>query len=1502
MNRHAKASSAASTSGRESGRRRTVRGAFACVLVLLAFAGIGASAAGAAVPAKGVTGFFGSSGELGGQFNNPTGMAVNQGTGNLYVADNVNRRIEVFGPNGNFLRAWGLNVVAGGPDNVPTQGEVSEAFFEVCVVANGDTCKAGAGNAGLTGGQGGSIRGPQGLAINQATGDVYATDQTARRISQFDSNGNFIRAFGKDVVTSGPDNVTEASAVQTLTVTATEGKYTLTFGGKTTSELAFNSTAAQVQAALQGLSSIGSGNATVTETSSGVYKITFAGALANNPEPLIVAASAAGEPLGGGTASVANTTTGSNGYEICSAANGDVCKEAAAAAQGTVGGAFGAAVGYPTMAPTGAPNAGNLLVADATNRRVQEFSSSGQFIRAFGFDVVKAGPDNTGAGFEVCVAANGDVCQASVAGSGSGQFATLTPTRIAEDAAGNIYTVEPATNFRVQKFTLPANVPTPQGVFDEADLKGTSATNAPGDVAVNPSTGTVSVVKGFAAGTTPSCPITGAASVAEARVLELSSAGVLEGTHGTCAGITPMSGIAIRGSSGNLYATSTLGQRVYVLNTGQPVAPAAQITNVSGITAHGASVNALINPGGPELPYGLETTYKLEYKRSVDASYSTFYSTEASAGNRTTAQAMSLSLDGLQPNTSYDVRLTANKGFGSGSASQTVSFTTASSAPEVTVASYPSVSETAVSLIGSVNPNNQATGYHFEYVGQAAFEESGFAGATKVPAEDASAGSGGAAVGAMREITGLTPGTTYHYRLVAANASGPGIAEGQFATPDAGACSNAKLRSEQVSASNPNGTTGLPECMALEMVSPPSKYNQKAENPQLSLNGDAIAFWSIGALAETPDLGSITDSYVATRGSSGWTVHPTRPPMEVSDVPYEGTPCSYSPDLSTWTQVGSKEPKNLVGQRFGLRGGIDGQFSRLSPQLVPINSNFTPALATCKGGSEDSTRFIFSVREIGFLEGDPVPPTPTALTYDANNLYEAYLDENGQPSVALLARDKNGTVVGGRCGASIGRALAVDGHLRGSISPNASRVYFETRPGQDTEPAYPCNKAGNRLRIMRRLDTPSGPQVSQVSTSECSRVSPPCDLRDGDDLYQAASLDGNRVFFTTTRQLASSDLDTGTECTRTAGESAGCDLYMYDYSLPAGARVVQISRGDSSAPTPGKGAEVLGVPDVSGDGSHVYFVGTGVLTTAPNDVGRTAEAGKPNLYVYERDEQFPGGHTAFIGTLSESLFDFETWIDGPGAASASAVPLLAPGQDDLSMGGDGHIFVFTASAPLTADDTDGGKRDVYRYNADDGTLQRVSVADPGGSENGSYSVDPFVGTTGAPSSPQSASFNRWVSEDGQAIVMSTEEPLDPSDTDGKKNAYIWHAGTVSVIAGSEGSGFVNNLGTPRPTVSRSGDEVAFVASKSLLGQDGDTTKDVYTARAGGGYPVPVPTTHCAGEACQGAPSPVPPAPISASETVTSTGNLLPPKKTKTKHKKKHRKQKRHANGNRRAGK
>jgi hypothetical protein len=86
---------------------------------------------------------------------------------------------------------------------------------------------------------------------------------------------------------------------------ATGGTFTLAFGAATTAALAFNITAANLQTALQGLATVGSGNVYVTVVSPGLYQVEFRRAFAQqNVASLVID----GALLTGGGAAEAVTT------------------------------------------------------------------------------------------------------------------------------------------------------------------------------------------------------------------------------------------------------------------------------------------------------------------------------------------------------------------------------------------------------------------------------------------------------------------------------------------------------------------------------------------------------------------------------------------------------------------------------------------------------------------------------------------------------------------------------------------------------------------------------------------------------------------------------------------------------------------------------------------------------------------------------------------------------------------------------------------------------------------------------------------------------------------------------------------------------------------------------------------------------------------------------------------------------------------------------------------
>jgi DNA-binding beta-propeller fold protein YncE len=128
---------------------------------------------------------FGEPGSGSGQLSRPTGIAVNETTGDVYVADRDNHRIEQFDSSGSFVRMWGKEV------NLSTSGDI-------CPLNPGDVCQAG-----TPGDAAGQFKDPQGIGVDNsngpAAGSVYVQDAGNIRIQRFTAAGQFVLMWGKAV-------------------------------------------------------------------------------------------------------------------------------------------------------------------------------------------------------------------------------------------------------------------------------------------------------------------------------------------------------------------------------------------------------------------------------------------------------------------------------------------------------------------------------------------------------------------------------------------------------------------------------------------------------------------------------------------------------------------------------------------------------------------------------------------------------------------------------------------------------------------------------------------------------------------------------------------------------------------------------------------------------------------------------------------------------------------------------------------------------------------------------------------------------------------------------------------------------------------------------------------------------------------------------------------------------------------------------------------------------
>lgn len=188
--------------------------------------------------------------------------------------------------------------------------------------------------------------------------------------------------------------------------------------------------------------------------------------------------------------------------------------------------------------------------------------------------------------------------------------------------------------------------------------------------------------------------------------------------------------------------------------------PSVTTQAATSVTYNSAWLNGQVNPNG------CETSYLFEYKKSTSEFWEKV-PPGGLAGKGTFNQPVTEFLPFLQPETTYEFRLTATNAAGTKTGG-TLNFTTSSEPPpqqKPTVATEAAsgITSSGATLNGSVNPNGLSTTYKFEYgTKKAELNKS----TTSV-----SAGSGTTSKKVNAEV-GLEPGTVYYFRISATNSVG----------------------------------------------------------------------------------------------------------------------------------------------------------------------------------------------------------------------------------------------------------------------------------------------------------------------------------------------------------------------------------------------------------------------------------------------------------------------------------------------------------------------------------------------------------------------------------------------------------------------------------------------------------------------------------------------------------------------------------------------------------
>ncbi|MGD0535475.1 MAG: PKD domain-containing protein, partial [Methanoregula sp.] len=360
-----------------------------------------------------------------GMFNSPKSVAVDT-SGNIYVADTYNNRIQKFSSDGTYLTQWGTVGSDDGQFESP-DGVAVDTAGNVYVADNGNnriqkfssdgTYVAQWGTVGSDDGQ---FEYPNGVAVD-SYGDVYVADTYNNRIQEFNSDGTYVAQWGSYGNEAGQFEYPDGVAVDTA------------------------------------------GNVYVADTSNNrIQKFSSDGTY-------LTQWGTWGSDDGQFEYPDGVAVDSSGDVYVAESSNHRIQKFSSDGTYLTQWGTWGSDDGqfdYPEGVAV--DTAGNVYVADTGNNRIQEFNSDLTYLAQLGSDIRGNGQfdypegvavDSSG---DVYVADNGNnriqkfspdgtyVAQWGSYGNEAGQFAD--PEGVAVDTAGNVYVTDTYNN-RIQEFS-----------------------------------------------------------------------------------------------------------------------------------------------------------------------------------------------------------------------------------------------------------------------------------------------------------------------------------------------------------------------------------------------------------------------------------------------------------------------------------------------------------------------------------------------------------------------------------------------------------------------------------------------------------------------------------------------------------------------------------------------------------------------------------------------------------------------------------------------------------------------------------------------------------------------------------------------------------------------------------------------------------------------------------------------------------------------------------------
>jgi hypothetical protein len=1371
-------------------------------------------------------------------------IAANPVTGDVYVADSANARISQFTVWGQFIRAFGGGVVNGGATGTGTLTPGSTTVESVSAATKafipGTAIEA------------------QGLAAGTIVTSLGRNTITLSKPANAAATGAPTTLTSPEAAGNVPVN-----ELQRISVTATGGAFKLRFttsepdsAQATTANLTDNASAAQVQSALEGLSTIGPGNIAVTSPNpggetgvpGGPYTIEFKGPRFADTDVQRMELVAS---LSGGGAGVEILRNGASAVEVCTGLD---CR---VGVEGNRAGQFFGAKGITI------DSNGDLYVYETTsgwqesslcpeercfqgNNRVQKFDSEGSFLLMFGGGVNEGGgtPSNPG---NLCTAAdisNGDVCGGGKRGAGSGEFG-IGGGEAKLEPLGNYIAAGPGDTIyvggleRIQEFnsdgTFKGLLPDPDGVLAGEPVQSLAVDLTGGNFYVSVAG------KGNVSKLSPAGKSLMTLTVNKPRALAVDSAG-------------------------NLYVVD-----------GQKMIDGTEL-EVRKFTSAGAEVPGFTFHDGLASSIGIATS-------SACGIPGTDLYIRDSAGADSSVRAY-----GPPPNPTV--------------------CPPPSVPPTISDQYAVSAGSDGATLKAEINPNfwPDAT-YYVEY-GTGRCSEGGCG-----QQQPLAPGSKLTATTTNQVITtagvflhGLAPSTTYHYRFVAQSGGGGpvggvGGADGSektfttFAlTPQPNAdCANQAFRT--------GPSARLADCRAYEMVSPVDKNNGDIATPDTSIDvvvggrinrsrivqatpeGEKITYSARSAFAGAL-AGAWSNQYLASRDpQAGWSTQAISPPRTPETLAYEfssETPFrAFSEDLcSAWVfdesgyELAPGAPAgvpNLYRRDLCREAGYEVLSSVPPPGYGPsdgINSKYWPVpQALIDGGA----RTIFHA---------PARLTERACpTKGVTQLYET--TEGGPLRLISALPNGNGTCSNASVGTSGGRSLS---NFHGdtvahAVSKDGSRVFW-------TESSVDLNHEndGSPGTIYLRTN-PEQPQ-SAIAAGKCTQPARACTVKvsEKDSVFLSADPNGSHLIYKTDEKLYEAEI-----------EEEGGQLVSHPALIAEG---------------------VQGIIGTNDDATRIFLVSTEALAAGSKEGKLNLylyEKGAGFRFVVRLADIDGTGRSGARADLGGLLSPFHSnpyhrssrvSADGLHTTFMSRGSLTGYDNTDLSSGEpDAEVYVYDATAEGGA-----GKLSCASCNP--------SEARPRGRETGFIGTGNTFWTAAAiPGWETQFQPSRAFSANGSRLFFESFEALVLADTNGKTDVYQWEASGSGDCTQQSGSFSQNANGcvslitsgeSPEDSelldASANGRDVFFTTSESLLPQDPGLV-DIYDARAGGGYPpLPTPPPACEGEACQGPLAP-PNDPTPGSSSFQGAGNVVEKpakKKAKKKHAKKKHKAKKRANHKRKA--